>query len=320
MIYIEYMNLSGIDLNLLVVLDAVLRERNVTRAALRVGLSQSAMSHALRRLRILLDDPVVVRTPGGMHPTSRGRSLMAPVRSILDQVEASLAPPAAFVPADTTETFTLSLPDAGQVGILPLLSKRLKRDAPNAGIRIHPEPVAGYEALLADGTIDLALSVTSGATTGFNSEVVFASRFVSIVRTGHSELGKRLTLRRFARLEHIVLSGPGSVDPEIDQRLADHGLGRRVALAVPSLLAIPWLVAESDFVSTLPELLLALAPTAFAIERYAPPIPLEGVTGSLVWHERTQHDPAQQWLRDVVREICGRMDRAGHRGVGIGQG
>jgi DNA-binding transcriptional LysR family regulator len=127
---------------------------------------------------------------------------------------------------------------------------------------------------------------------------------VSIVRADHPKVGKRLTLKRFSELGHIVLSGPGSVDPEIDRALATSSRSRRAVLTVPSLLPIPWLVTRSDLVATVPALLLGLDRERLPLARHTPPIPIEPTTGSLVWHERTHHDPAHRWLRHVVREAC----------------
>ena len=300
----DCVSLAGIDLNLLVVLDALLQESSVTRAARRVGLSQSATSHALRRLRTLLDDPILVRTPNGMAPTARARDLVLPVHRALEQIEKALAPPRPFDPSQSHRTFTLSLEDAGQVGLLPLLAERLKREAPGVNLRARPGGGSVPEEGLADGSIDLALAVSPEPRAGFRAEVVFTTPYVSIVRAGHPEVGKRLTLERFSGLGHIVLAGPGSVDTEIDRALEARSRTRRSALVVSSLLPIPWLVARSDLVATVPSLLLGLGRDRPRLARYAPPVPLAPVTGSLVWHERAHNDPAHGWLRDVVGEAC----------------
>ncbi len=306
------MGLASFDLNLLPVLDALLQESSVTRAAQRIGLSQSATSHALARLRALLEDPVLVRTPRGMAPTDRARSLAASVRRALEELEQTLAPPRPFDPSRSTHRFALSLEDAGQVGLLPLLAQRLKREAPGVDLRVHPTAAESSAEALADGSVDLALAVSPEPRPGFRAEVVFGTPYVSIVRADHPDVGGRLTLERFTALSHIVLAGPGSVDPEIDRVLGARARRRRAALVVPSLLPIPWLVARSDLVATVPALLLGLDRERPSLARHAPPIPLAAVTGSLVWHERTHHDPAQGWLRRVVREAC--------RELGAGRG
>lgn len=298
------MSLSGLDLNLVVVLDALLRESSVTRAANRLGLSQSATSHALARLRSLLDDPVLVRTPRGMAPTARTRDLALPVRRALEELEQALAPPRPFDPRHSTQSFTLALEDAGQVGLLPILAERLKSEAPGLSLRVRPGGAELPAEGLADGSIDLALAVSPEPTAGLHAEVVFATSHVSITRADHPEIGKRLTPKRFAALDHVILAGPGSVDPEIDRALASAGRTRRVAVTVPSLLPIPWLVARSDLVATVPALLLGLDRGRLPLARHKPPIPIEPTTGSLVWHERTHHDPAQVWLRDMLHRAC----------------
>ena len=301
------MSLAGLDLNLLVVLDALLQEKSVTRAARRMGLSQSATSHALARLRRLLGDPLLVRTPRGMAPTARARELAFPVRDALEELEKALAPPRPFDPLRSTQSFTLSLEEAGQVGLLPILAERLKSEAPGVDLQVRPAGAGPPAEALADGSIDLALAVSPEPEAGLHAEVVFATPYLSIVRTGHPEAGKRLTLRRFAALDHVTLAGPGSVDPEIDRVLASAGHPRHVALTVPSLLPIPWLVARSDLVATVPALLLGLDPGRLPLTQHKPPIPMEATTGSIVWHERTHHDPAHRWLRQILREACSEL-------------
>ena len=304
MSYMFSMNLTGVDLNLLLVLDAVLEETSVTRAARRIGLSQSATSHALARLRAVLDDPILVRTPRGMAPTARARELALPVRRALEALGEALAPPRPFDPGRSTQSFTLSLEDAGQVGLLPILAERLKSEAPGVNLGVMPAGAALPEEGLADGSIDLALAVSPQPKAGFHTEVVFVTPYVSIARTDHPEIAKRLTLKRFADLDHVILGGPGSVDPEIDRALASAGRTRRAALTVPSLLPIPWLVARSDLVATVPALLLGLDRARLPLARRKPPVPIESTTGSIVWHERTHSDPAHLWLRRVLREAC----------------
>lgn len=303
------MSLAGVDLNLLWVLDALLRESSVTRAAKRVGLSQSATSHALGRLRRLLDDPLLVRTPRGMVLTPRAVGLAAPVQSALEQLEQSLAPPSPFDPSQSRHRFNLFLEEAGQVGLLPILAERFRTEAPGVDLRIHPSATGSPTDAIAAGSVDLALAVSPEATVGIHAEVVFTTPYVSIARSGHPAVGKRLTLKRFSELGHIILAGPGSVDPEIDRVLAASSRSRRTALTVPSLLTIPWLVARSDLVATVPSLLLGLEREHLALARYRPPIPIESTTGSLIWHERTHLDAAHRWLRGVVRESCQELGR-----------
>lgn len=301
------MDLRAVDLNLLVVLDALLRESSVTRAAERVGLTQSAASHALARLRALLDDPLLVRTPDGMTPTARARLLAEPVRQALEKLEQALAPPQPFDPRLSHQRFSLYLDEAGQVGLLPRLAERLKREAPGVDLRVHPATAQSPVEALVRGDVDLALAVSPAPRRGLHAEVVFTTPFVTIVRAGHPDVARRLTLARFARLGHIVLDGPGGVDPEIDRALAERSRERRAALTVPSLLPIPWLVARSDLIATVPALLLGLDRERPTLSRYNPPIPLAPVTGSLVWHERTHHDAAHSWLRQSVRQICSEL-------------
>lgn len=300
--------LSGVDLNLLVLLDVLVEESSVTRAARRVGLSQSATSHALARLRSLLGDPLLVRSGRGMTPTARARQLAGPLRRALADLGAALAPPRPFDPARDRRCFTLALEEAGQAGLLPLLAGALAlHQASGVSLRVVAGGGGAAESELADGRVDLALSVAPAPGRGLRWEPVFSTPYVTIAR-GEPEASEReLGLKEFASRSHIALAGPASVDREIDRLLAARGLRRRVALEVPSLLAVPRVVAGSELVATVPALLLRLDREGNRLAVHRSPLNLPRVTGALVWHDRVHGDSGHQWLRSMVRETCRRL-------------
>lgn len=298
------MNLASVDLNLLVALEALIEAANVTHAAATVGLSQPAMSRTLRRLRALMNDPILMQTRHGMVPTPRARSLALPLRRALEQIRETLEPRQPFDPMAATDTFTLSWPDAGQIVLLPPLLQRLKREAPRVNLNIiYRDPDGGqYEALEA-GEIDLGVEISRQVPLGFYTEQILDTDYICIARKHHPAIGKRLTLKQFLALGHIGLSPAGTAEPDIDGILAPRSATRRIALTVPSYLPIPWLVANSDLIATLPGLAVDMIAKHFPIRRYLPPIPIKPLPVSIIWHERTHHDPKYQWLRKTVVKI-----------------
>jgi DNA-binding transcriptional LysR family regulator len=296
------MRLAGVDLNLLVALDALLAESSVTGAARRVGVSQPAMSHSLSRLRDLLDDPLLVRAPDGMIPTARAQALAGPLRQILENVEQALAPTRPFDARTSTASFALSLEEPGQIGTLPILLGILRREAPDVRLEVSPRAEGQQWDALRRGRIDLAFAVDPRPQPDFHQQPVFRLPYVCLIRRDHPEVRRRLSLERFASLRHIAVSRPGIAEPEIERALARAGLLRRVAVRVPSLLPAPWLVASSDLVATVP--MPVRGTSGLAVRALKPPIELAPLEVSLVWHERTQREPAHAWFRSVVARAC----------------
>ena len=299
------MNLAAIDLNLLVALEALIDESNVTRAAARVGLSQPVMSRALARLRELLDDPILLRTRHGMVRTARARSLALPLRRILDQIRDTLEPRQPFDPQVATETFTFTIPDAGQLMLIPALLGRLKQEAPLTKIKIrHQYPdQAQYEAL-ESGEIDLGIELSRPLPFGFHAQHLFDVYYICIARTGHPAIGKRLTLKKFLELGHIGLGTHlPSTETDIDEILSRRSAVRRVVLTVPYYLPVPWLVAYSDLIATVPNLVVHVIGDRLPITCHKVPMPTKTLPVSIVWHERTHHEPKYQWLRNIIAQL-----------------
>jgi DNA-binding transcriptional LysR family regulator len=309
MLIMDSMNgahLSGIDLNLLPALDALLEERNVTRAAARVGVTQSAMSHALARLRVLTGDELLVRAGGAMVTTPRAEALAGPVRRALEEVGRALAPPAAFDARTAKLSVRLGMSDYVEIVLLPRLVALLGREAPRIDLAVHGvgDPAA---ADLAAGTLDLAIFPPRPEehAPGVLSRRLFDERFVCVVRKGHPLAGEELTLARYAAADHALISPRGKKGGFLDEALARFGLSRRVAVMVPHFVIAPHLVAASDLVLTLAARVAEILarPLGLAVLPLPPELRLEGFTLSSLWHARTQDDPAQRWIRDQVAEV-----------------
>jgi DNA-binding transcriptional LysR family regulator len=308
--YIPVMNevhLASVDLNLLVALDALLDARNVTRAAARVGITQSAMSHALARLRALTGDALLVRGGDGLVRTARAEALAEPVRRALGELARALAPPEPFDPRTARGRIVVGTSDYAELVLLPSFVARLARDAPGIDLRVRAIG-DDFVPLLASGEIDLAIAPVAQAEgrAGVLARRLFAERFVCVMRKGHPLAAQRLTLARFVAASHALISPRGKEGGIVDEALARLGHARRVAVAVPHFLIAPHVVAASDLLLTLAErVATTLAkPLGLAIRPMPSELRLEGFTMSAIWHERTSADPAQRWARDLFAEVA----------------
>lgn len=298
-------NLSSVDLNLLVVLEALLTERHVTRAALRVGLSQSATSHALSRLRELYSDPLLVRSGKSMALTPTAATLLPAVSRGLAELRATLTHEPVFDPKRTRRAFSLAMVDYAQLLFLPSLLAHLSREAPLVDLAILSE--AHWAEPLEAGTIDLAFYVAGNLPSAIHTRALFSDGFVCMVRKAHpvARAKEPLTLAKYLSMQHVVVAPSGAPGSVVDSELERRGKARRVALRVPNFLVAPGVVAESDFISTLPERLARQIAKVYPVRLLAPPVPLPRFTMSLAWHARLDNDPSHRWLRELVFELVG---------------
>ena len=297
------MDIRNVDLNLLVALDALLAERSVSRAAVRLHLSQPAASALLARLRELFGDPLLLRSARGMLPTPRALELLGPVRQVLDEIDAIVQPRAAFDAASAEHTFTLSASDYVEYTLLPKLVDYLEHKAPGVRLVVRPLDVQTVAKQMESGEVDLCITGLQNASAGLHVRPLYTERIVSVVRCKHPGVGARLTLDKFCSLEHIQVSVRGSgFSALIDEALAALGRKRRARLTVPHFLLVPEIVARSDMISALPERLAR--GYAKKLRIFEPPLEIKGFTVGEMWHERNQRDPAQQWLREVLLELA----------------
>ena len=295
-----------IDLNLLSALEALLAERSVTRAAVRVGLTQPAMSHALARLRKTLGDPLFVRTSAGLVPTPRCERLAEPLERILREVARMVEPPAAFDPKTSRRKFRVATTDYVELVLLPRLFARLREEAPNVNLQFVAVPSNAGSALIeerVDVVIGLHGSFEEGA--GFRTQKLFDDSFVCVVREGHPK--KKLTLEAFVELPHLLISPRGASGSIVDDALAKLGLRRRVALDLPHFLVAPHVIKESDLVLTLAGRVANVLVPVLGLRQLAPPIELATFAMAMLWHERAHADEAHVWLRRMISETARRL-------------
>lgn len=297
--------LGGIDLNLLVAFDALLTEVNVTRAAKRVGLSQPAMSHALNRLRSLFEDPLLVRTARGMVLTPRAQQLQTPLREALGRIETVLDKTETFDPATAQRRFTLAGLDYVEFVMLPPLLEYLSKHAPGIDlfvVALHQD----VSPMLESGEVDLSLGVNRPAAPGIYQQKLFQERFVCLVRKDHPEVKRSLSLEQYVRLDHLLVAPQHQAHRGgyVDAALAQRGLRRRIALAVPHFLVAPLVVSRSNLVFTVPERIARAYTELLPLRSLPVPLELNGFSMMQHWHERNHRDPAHVWLRTVIADLA----------------
>lgn len=297
-------NLRSLDLNLLLVFDAIHGEGSISKAAHKLHLSQPAVSNALARLRERLGDPLFERHARGMQPTPRAKLLAGPVRQALTTLERGLRQDDAFDASRSEREFVIALEDYGEAVILPGFVRWLAEAAPGVRLRIRPEASAQLEAELREGTVDLALGYFALPGAGWHNRCVLTERLTTLARRDHPRVGQPLTLAQYLGLSHVVLAAPANARPMIDLALAKRGLQRRIAVAVPHFLSMPMLVSGSDLLCTLPERMGLLWADAFGLSAHALPLRTPRFPLYLIWHESLETDPGHQWLRSALAEFC----------------
>ena len=299
-------NLSAIDLNLLVALDALLRECSVTRAADIVGLSQPAMSRALGRLRDVFDDPLLVRAGHAMVPTPRAHALAEPLGDALDAVRRTFEPTGAFDPQTAERSFLVSAVDTTQSVVLPPLLDHLAREAP--GVEVATAPLRASSetfAQLASGRLDLAIGRFESPPDGMRRALLYSDTIVCLVRRDHPRVRGRLSMKRYLAESHLSASpvSPAEVPYTIEGLLTEQGLARRVACTVENLAIAPLVVARTDLVCSAPSRTIAPFARGLALRTLAPPFAAPGFDLHLAWHERNDRDAGHRWLREALTSL-----------------
>lgn len=286
-------DINSLDLNLLKTLDALIETRSVTRAADRLGLSQPAVSGMLARLRDTFDDPLFLRTQRGILPTARTDALADPLRRALAELAAVLQP-VAFDPATAQGTVRIAATDYAQAAVVLPLLQILRSEAPGLRVAVQPVDVGAFADQLEAGRLDLALVTPEMAPDTLRARRLFDEDYICILREGHPA-ADALDLDRFCELDHAIMSHDGTRFLGATDRALDRlGRSRRVVASLPSFLVLIDLVRRSDTIALVPRRLADEAP---GVVRRPAPLAVEGFTKIAVWHERSHHDPAHEWVR-----------------------
>ena len=301
-------NLAGVDLNLLVLFDALMAEGNVTRAAARVGLTQPAASHALKRLRALFKDPLFVRTPKGMAPTPLADQVADPIRSVLDQVRSVLTPVKVFDPTQTDRVFTIGLSDYAAFIILPSLLERLERRAPKVRLVVRTTSHISGLAMIEAGDVELIAGNFPHPPPHMSEDLLCLEDFVCAGRWDHPVLAESLDVETYLNLRHLHVSLKGEPQGYIDDIIRSRGFQRNVVVTVGHFLVAPFLLASTDAVATEPRRILAPLGRLLNLKLVDPPIDIPPFQVTQIWHRRFDTDTGHQWLRDLIQAICGGLN------------
>ena len=294
-------DIRQLDFNLLKALDALLVERSVTRAALRLGLTQPAVSGMLARLRTALDDPLFVRASHGIAPTPRALALAEPLRRIIGEVETMLAPDS-FEPAHSTARFTIAATDYAQLALLVPWMERLRVEAPSIRMALRGIDDARLMADFEQGRLDLALLTRDSAPPDLHALHLYDEHYVLAMREGHPQAGRPLSIEEFCALDQALVSLRGEpFEGVVDRALAALGHERRVVFSASCFLVLAQVLARSDLVAAVPARLLE---GVSGLVSQPLPFAVPGFAKLAVWHERAHCDPAHRWLRSSLAAKC----------------
>lgn len=293
--------LRRLDLNLLVTLDALLVEHNVTRAAERLHLAQPTVSLQLARLREFFDDPLLLPGPRGMRTTARAEELRHPLQQALAALVQVVTPSIPFDPAQSRQTWRAAAFDYGEFTILMPALNGLRKAAPATRLAVIQTAPAQIARKTEQGDIDLAFLSAAEAPPDLRRLPLFTESYVLAGRAGHPHLKRRPTLAQFCKLEHVIVSPDGGGFHGVtDTVLAERGMTRQVVLSVPHFLFLGAVLASTDLVAMAPSRLVR---DNAALQVVEPPIDVPGFEMLMLWHERVHRDPGHQWLREYIASL-----------------
>ena len=295
------MHIKELDLNLLVVMDAMLRDQNVSKAAERVGLTQSAMSHALNRLRLYFDDPLFVKSGQVMEPTPKAIGLQEAVVDVMGTVRQRILSESYFEPSNAKREFVICVSDMGELVFAPTILKLIRKLAPHCRLRSMRVPAEQIEGLLAKGEADLAIGTYRSAPEGLYKQRLFMHGFATLVHA-KSKIKRKISLTDFERLPHIAVTLSGRSAIPFDSILEEKGIKRNVVMKTPHFLSVPFLIEQqSDLIATIPVELANVFSRHGLVRSVEPPLELPSYAISQHWHPLFHHDPALIWLRDLIK-------------------
>lgn len=294
------MELKNIDLNLLLVFHQLLMERRVSRVAENLGLSQPAVSNALRRLRELLGDELFLRTAKGMEPTPYASQLAEPIAYALSTIHDSLNARRSFDPLTSERKFVLGVTDVGEIYFLPRLMDLLATAAPQVTVSTVRNTQVNLRDEMESGHVDLAIGLLPQLKTAFFQRRLFQQKYVCLFRAGHALDKPSITLKEFCAAEHVAVVAAGTGHAQMIEAIDRKGIHRKIKLTVPHFVAVGHILSTTDMISTVPERYAEVCSKPFGL-RYVPlPVTLPPIDINLFWHARYHKDAGNQWLRTLI--------------------
>lgn len=301
------MNLISVDLNLLLAFDVLVTERGVSRAAEKLGVTQPAVSHALKRLRYLFNDELLLRGPRGMEPTGRALSLHPAVQSVLANIHSIVSTGNAFEPAKTARTFRLTMSDAMSVEVLPTIARRIQREAPNIDLAVSTFGPQEACRKVADDEVDLAIGVIPHVPQDLISRELYRDTLICVADKRNKRLKKgRMDLEDYLDSPHVTVARDGDTGIQLDEILNSMSIPRRIAVTVPHYLSVPSLIRGTDLVANTRRRLISVFRMSSDLIAFPVPLPMKvpELKFIQVWHKRYEGDIGHQWLRDLVLDAA----------------
>lgn len=297
------MDLREIDLNLLVVFNQLLLDRSVSASAEKLGLTQPAVSNALKRLRTVLKDELFLRTSRGMEPTPYALHLAEPVIYALNALQTAFTTRDTFDSLTSTRNFQLAMTDIGEMYFMPPLMVALSKVAPNVRVSTVRPNSANLKEDMESGTVDIALGLLPHLQTGFFQRRLFRHKYVCVFRKGHPLAKSPLTLKQFAELDHVGIVAANTGHAEVDSLLERSGIQRKMRLMLPHFIAVGHVLQTTDLIATLPERFAQRCEGPFGLVTSPHPARLPDIAINLFWHAKFNRDPANLWIRQLVVEL-----------------
>lgn len=297
------MHIDDLEFGEIRLVAALAELRKLSAAAARLGLSQSAASHALARLRGRTGDPLFVRGSAGFYPTPYGERLSAAARKALDILLDGLTPQTTFDPSSSTRRFSVFASDVGQMVFLPKLLAFMAEQAPQVSLRVCPIPLDQPGTALASGEVDLAIGFFRNLTAGFRQSLLFREHYVCVVRADHPHFRSGMSAEAFARSPRALADASGMAHIVVEEELKKQGLMAIPRLTVPQFMVLPLVIASSDILVIMPSRLAGAFAKLVSIKILRPPVSLRPYDIRLYWHERFDRDPASRWLRKTFVQL-----------------
>jgi DNA-binding transcriptional LysR family regulator len=309
MSFIHAMNLAGIDLNLLVVFDALMIERQVTRAGERIGLSQPATSNALARLRILTKDELFVRSSGKLQPTPVALALAEQIQPALNQIQVALSSGQPFDATSSDRVFNIGMSDYAEFVLLPRILEQLETAAPHVKIQVKSGDRQYRLELLDRGEIDLLCGLIPERIAWHERQLLFREQFVCVCRGDRPLSGDTISLEEYVSANHLLVSVQEDMVGRVDCVLKKQNLKRHIALSIPHFLVAPAILARTNLIATLPERIAREFASHLNLKILPCPIPLKGFSVYMRWHQSNQNNATNTWLRTFIQDIATKIDR-----------
>lgn len=295
------------DLNLLPVFLALMEERSVTRAAARLGITQPALSNSLNRLRETLRDPLFIRERYGIKPTELAEEIAPTIEAALAQLDDLVSNQQEFQPANAERLFTLAPNSYVELVLMPALAARMRERAPGIKLRMTPFGNDLAETGVISGTTAMVLGRIVDPPDNLVVQHLMDDGLACVVRADHPEIGDRMSREQFESLKHVNVLPPGRLRAGLFQALGQHNLKREVAVSVTHFLAVPEMLAVTDYCATLPRLICQKLEQDPRLKVLPTPVDLGTFPVQMAWHVRYRHDPAHRWLRSMIGELAGEM-------------